>query len=441
LPEGRTYIKMNNPQFKKTTMSDGLRVLTERHDHVPSATIGLWIEAGSVFERDDEDGLSHLLEHMVFKGTARRNASQIAAAMDAVGGQLNAFTERELVCFHARVLAEHAPLALELLCDFVTCPTLSAHDLEIEKGVILEEIKSVEDAPEELVEELFQQTIWPDSIWGRSILGNPKCVEKFSSRDVRSYLSTHYAPRHVLVAAVGNVEHDDIVQRATTLLQSLPGINLRNRDGGDQSSHRAPRAPKIKTGRAVVQRECEQVHLVAGTRGFDYRDEKRFAGWLLDAILTGGYSSRLFQEIREKRGLCYAISSFGASYRAASFWSVETSVAPESAEKVLELIGRELKKFKAKGASKSELQRAKDMMRAGILLSEESSSSQMSRIARNELYYGRQRSTEEVLADVLKVSLAEVQSAANEIFDPKAMNLAAIGPIGDLSTVLPFEVS
>jgi predicted Zn-dependent peptidase len=431
---------MKNSPFQKTTFPNGLRILTERHEHVPSATIGLWIEAGSVFEADDEDGLSHLLEHMVFKGTSRRNAAQIAAAMDGVGGQLNAFTERELVCFHARVLAEHAPLALELLCDFLTCPTLDARDLEIEKGVILEEIKSVEDVPEELAEELFQKTLWPQSKWGRSILGNPTQIERFSARELKHYMSVHYAPRHVVVAAVGNVQHEDIVARAQTLLQSLPGNNFKNRDGGAQSTHRAPRAPKITQRTAIQPRDCEQVHLVCGTRGYDYRDEKRYAGWLIDAILTGGYSSRLFQEIREKRGLCYSIGSFGASYRSAGFWSVETSIAPETTGKVLDLLGKELRKVKARGANKAELQRAKEMLRAGILLSEESSAAQMNRIARNELYYGRQRGTEEVLSNVLNTTLEDVQSAANELFTAETMNLCAVGTLPQQAAALQIEV-
>jgi predicted Zn-dependent peptidase len=231
-----------------------------------------------------------------------------------------------------------------------------------------------------------------------------------------------------VVAAVGKVDHDHIVQRATSLLQSLPGHS--------KSTHRAPRPPKMTARRTVQEREIEQVHLIYGTRGYDYRDPKRFAGWLLDAILTGGYSSRLFQEIREKRGLCYSISSFGASYRNASFWSVETSVAPDAAAKVLQLVDKELGKVKKDGVRKNELVRAKEMMRTGILLSEESSSSQMNRIARNELYYGRQRSTEEVLSAVMEVELDEIQSAAQELFDPATMNLTAIGPVGEVAKKL-----
>jgi predicted Zn-dependent peptidase len=421
-------------QFQKTKFPSGLRVLTERHENVPSATIGVWIEAGAVFESEAERGLSHLLEHMVFKGTARRSLQQIAATMDSIGGQLNAFTERELVCFHARVLAERAPLALELLCDFITCPTLDARDLEIEKGVILEEIKSVEDSPEEWVEDLFQQTIWPSSPWGFPILGAPENVEKFSSRDVRDYMSRHYSPQNIVVAAVGDIQHDEIVQQAGDLLQSLPGSNLYG-----LKKHSIPRAPRVTSHNTFQERDTEQIHLICGTKCYDYRDPKRYAGWLLDAILCGGYSSRLFQEIREKRGLCYNIGAISTSYRKTGFWAIETSVAPETAPKVLDLIGRELRKIKTRGVTKAELERAKQMLRAGLLLSEESSSAQMNRIARNELYYGRQRETEEVLADVLRVSQADVLEAANEMFAPETMNLTALGP--QVGSTLEVEVA
>lgn len=411
-------------EFQKTAFPTGLRVLTERHEGVPSATIGVWVEAGAVFEKRAERGLSHLLEHMVFKGTARRNLQQIAATMDSIGGQLNAFTERELVCFHARVLAERAPLALELLCDFITCPTLGEHDLEIEKGVILEEISSVEDSPEEQVEELFQQTIWPRSAWGFPIMGAPENINKFTAQDVRNYMSNHYAPQNIVVTAVGDVEHDDIVQRTSDLLQSLPGSNLYRRE-----KHVCPRVPRVVTRVAHQERDTEQVHLICGTKSYDYQDPKRFAGWLLDIILCGGYSSRLFQEVREKRGLCYNIGALSASYRKTGFWAIETSVAPETVGRVLDLIGRELKKVKTRGVTKAELERAKQMMRANLLLSEESSSAQMNRIARNEFYYGRQRSTQEVLTDIMNVTQEDVLAAANEIFDAETMNLTAVGPV------------
>jgi predicted Zn-dependent peptidase len=409
--------------FRKTTLDNGLRILTEHHPHVHSATIGLWVQAGSIYETAEQSGVAHLLEHMVFKGTKTRSARQIAEQMDSIGGQMNAFTEREFVCYHVKSLAEHAPLALNLLCELATSPNIDEADLEIEKGVVLEEIRSTEDVPEELVEDLFQQTIWPRSRWGRPIAGTEKTVEKLSRDDLRAFMKAHYAPRNVLVAAVGKVEHEEIVVQARELLKGLPG--------GESSAHRVPTQPRIEARHSMQSREVEQVHLVCGTRAYSSTDPRRYAAFTLDNILTGGYSSRLFQEIREKRGLCYSIGSAGASYRNGGFWAVATSVAPEQAQKTAKLIGRELKKVKEKGVTKAELERANQMTRANLLLAEESSSAQMSRIARNELYHGRQRSTPEVLEDILKVSREEIQSVAGEMFDAGLMNIAAVGPFKD----------
>lgn len=427
---------MNNSQFEMTTLSSGLRVLTERHPDVASATVGVWINAGSVYEAKDELGLAHLLEHIVFKGTHTvkgepRSATQIASQMDMLGGQMNAFTEREFVCYHVKVLADHLPPALELLCDLIARPTLDEDALELEKGVILEEIKSVEDTPEELVEDLFTETIWHRSRWGRSILGTPRSVSNLSVQDLKRYLSTHYTPDNLVVAAVGDIQHDKVVKLAEKFLSGLPTAS-------PQKTRRAPASPHVSSHRVQLVRDTEQVHLCCGTRAYAYDDPRRFSAWLLDQIMTGGYSSRLFQEIREKRGLCYNIGPLSASYRKAGFWAIETSFAPEQARRVVNIIGRELRKVKSKGVSRTELKRAQEMSRINILLSEESSSAQMGRIARNELCYGRQRSIQEVLSDVLSVSTDEVQRVANEMFSPDTMNLAAVGPFG-ISDV-PLEV-
>ncbi|HEX8551224.1 MAG TPA: pitrilysin family protein [Abditibacteriaceae bacterium] len=405
--------------FQKTTLPNGLRIVTERHDNVHSATIGVWIEGGSVYEKEKERGLAHLLEHLVFKGTQKRSMMQIARAMDEIGGQMNAFTERELVCYHVKVLAEQTGFALELLCDFLARPLLREDDLELERGVVLEEIRSVEDAPEELVEDVFTESIWPRSRWGRAILGTEESVSNLSVEDMRGFMKAHYTPKNIVVAAVGDVHHDAIVRRAEKLLADLP----------KSPAHRLPPAPAITANDVQLKRDTEQVHIICGTRGYSYQDENRYAGWLLDAILTGGYSSRLFQEIREKRGLCYNIGPLSASYRNAGFWAVETSVAPENARKTIQILGRELKKVREQGVGIAELKRAQTMTKINLLLSEESSSAQMTRIARNELCFGRQRTTEEILACVLAVSRDEVQAAAREIFSEEHFNLAAVGPL------------
>jgi predicted Zn-dependent peptidase len=420
-------------QFQKTVSPNGLRVLTERHDHVQSATLGLWVQAGSVYETPAQSGIAHLLEHMVFKGTRSRTARQIARDMDCIGGQMNAFTEREFVCFHVKTLAEHADLALELLCELATSPNLEASDLDIEKSVILEEIRSVEDVPEELAEDLFAQTIWPGSRWGRPILGDEKVVEKLTCDDLRAFMKAHYAPGNVLVSAVGDIDHAHIARRAQTLLRDLPG------EGGG-STRRVPAPPKIQSRVCMSTRDVEQVHLVCGTRGYANTDPKRFAAFTLDTILTGGYSSRLFQEVREKRGLCYSIGSAGAHYRDGGYWAVATSVAPEAARKTAKIIGKELRRVRDKGVGKAELARVNQMTRANMLLAEESSSAQMSRIARNELYYGRQRSTMEVLGDVLAVSRDDIQAVAREMFSPDLMTVAAVGPFEKGAKPLQIDV-
>ncbi|HEX9997540.1 MAG TPA: pitrilysin family protein [Abditibacterium sp.] len=417
--------------FQKTTLPSGLRVLTEHHPHVKSATLGLWIQAGSIYENAREVGLAHLLEHMVFKGTQKRSMTQIAAQMDVLGGGMNAFTEREYVCYHVKVLGDDIAPALELLCDFATQPMLDEDLLEIEKGVVLEEIRAVEDAPEERVEDLFLSSLWGKSRWGRPILGAPQSVEKLGAADLKRFMARYYGPQRTILVAVGAVSHEKIVQMAQKWLSDLPG------DSKDKTT--PPNPPAVAAHHVVERDETEGAHLIIGTRGYAYEDPKRFAAWALDSILTGGYSSRLFQEVREKRGLCYSIGGLSASYRAGGYWAVETSVAPQNAGKTAALIGKVLRQVKNDGVKAIELKRAKQMARVNLLLGEESSSAQMSRIARNELYYGRQKSTAETLDQILSVTMDEIQEVAREMFQSELMNFAAIGPISE-KTKLEIEV-
>ncbi len=414
---------MTDSPFQKTTLPGGLRVLTEHHDGVSSATLGLWIQAGSLFETARETGLAHLLEHMVFKGTKRRSMTQIAAQMDVLGGGMNAFTEREFVCYYVKVLSDDIAPALELLCEFATQPALDADLLEIEKGVILEEIRAVEDTPEERVEDLFLSAMWEKSRWGRPILGAPQSVERLEVADLQRFMGRFYAPQRTVLVAVGNVRHEKIVKMAQKWLCDLPG--------DAKSNAAAPATPKVAAHHTVLRDETEGAHLVIGTRAYAYDDPRRFAAWALDSIMTGGYSSRLFQEVREKRGLCYSIGGMSQSYRATGYWAVETSVAPQNAAKTAQLIGKELRKVKSEGVRASELKRAKQMARVNLLLGEESSSAQMGRIARNELYFGRQISTPETLRKIEAVTLDEVRVVAREMFVPELMNFAAIGPLSE----------
>ncbi len=417
-------------QYEKTILSSGVRVLTERIEGAHSASLGLWFEAGCAFENESQQGLAHLLEHMVFKGTKRHSMLRIALKMDDLGGGMNAFTEREFVCYYVKVLGEHLKEALALMCEFVAEPLLDPELLGIEKGVVLEEIRGALDAPEERVEDLFLEQLWPDSAWGRPILGQSTSVEALESSDLREFMRNFYCPSRCVVAVAGQVKHEEVVKWADKFLRDLPP---------ESGAGHLDAPPRVAARNRTVRDDTEGVHLLLGAPAFGARDEKRFALWLLDSILTGGYSSRLFQEIREKRGLCYSLGGASAGFRAGGYWALETSVAPENARKTVSLIGRELRKVLDQGVRPSELGRAKKMARINLLLGEESLSSRMSRLARNELTWGAPKSLEEALAGFADVSMEQVQSVAREVFRPDAFQLAALGPV-PVKTRLELEL-
>jgi len=407
-------------QFQKTTLPNGVRVLTERVEGAHSASLGVWFEAGCAHESEAQQGLAHLLEHMVFKGTRRHSMLRIALKMDDLGGGMNAFTEREFVCFHVKVLGEHLREALALMCEFATQPLIDSDLLEIEKGVVMEEIRGALDAPEERVEDLFLEQLWPASSWGRPILGQSATVEALQSGDLRDFMRHFYTPSRCVVAIAGDVRHEDAVKWTTKFLRDLPPEN---------GATPLQDPPLVPAQSRTLRDDTEGVHLLLGAPAFGARDPRRFALWLLDSILTGGYSSRLFQEIREKRGLCYSLGGASANYRGGGYWALETSVAPENARKTVNLIGRELRRARDTGVREAELRRAKRMARINLLLAEESQTARMSRLARNELTWGEQHSPEETLAAFEGVSLEDVRSAAREVFRPDGFQLAALGPV------------
>jgi predicted Zn-dependent peptidase len=421
---------MTSPIFQKSVLSNGVRVLSEAHPHAHSQTIGVWVEAGTVFETSQQAGMAHMLEHMVFKGTSELSMAQMARLVDTIGGQMNAFTDREFVCFHIKVLSDQAAVAVNLLCDLITCPLLKEADLELEKGVIVEEIHGMEDTPEDLVEELFQQQLWPQSRWSACILGNADSVQSTSSDQLRQFMQQHYTPSRILVAASGNVDHVKLTAQVESLLGQLPVAPKRRVT--------LPAVPAARTGTMTAQRDIEQVHLCYGAPAFGCKDPRRFATWILETVLTGGFSSRLFQELREKQGLCYGIGAFSSAYRNAGFWGIETSAAPANAPKLAKLIGRELRRIKKHGITSAEWRRAVNMLRTNILLSDESPSSRMNRIARQELCHGRQFSSAEIIAKLEATSPEQVRALSEELFDLAKMNLAVVGP--QLAAPLEIEV-
>lgn len=410
--------------YQKTTLPNGLRVLTETMPAVRSASIGVWADVGSALETRASRGISHLVEHMLFKGTTRRSARAIAETMDGVGGNLNAFTDKETTCYYAKVIDRHVPLALDVLADMFLNSTFDPGELAKEQNVVLEEIKMYEDSPDELIHDLFLQTMWDGSDLGEPTIGFADSVVKITPDDLRAHMHGHYAPNSVIVAAAGNVEHERFVEMVAEQFSSFEGACA------------LPRAESPRTTPAVHVRhkDSEQAYVVLGTRGLSVRDERRYALSLLDTILGGGMSSRLFQEIREKRGLVYTVYSFQAAYREAGLFGVYAGTSPEHVQSCIDLTVEQFHRVAEERVSEDELHLAKEHMKGNLTLSLESTSSRMIRLGRNEFALGRYLSPEEIEVRIDAVSAQELQELAQELLPDPSVGLCVIGPV-DESTI------
>jgi predicted Zn-dependent peptidase len=411
---------MSETPVRETTLDNGIRVVTERVPYVHSVAVGLRVDVGARDEPDDRAGISHVLEHMLFKGTERRTARAIAEELDAVGGHMDAFTSKEYTGYSARVLPEHLPLALDVLADMLRHSLLEERELDLEKGVILEEYKSLEDAPEEYVHDIFSRTMWPRHPLGRSVIGYPQVITGLTRQNLLDHLDRHYVPARMICVAAGNVEHDAFVAEL-------------DRQFGDLSGTGPPREltpPDTVLEKCLVHRPTEQAHFCMGTTGVDENDPERWAVRVLNLILGGGMSSRLFQEIREKRGLCYSIGSESMSYREGGMFIVYADTSPEQLDEVRDLTRQELLNVARNGLTLAELERAKNQVRAATLLSLDDIGSRMNRLARSLLYHGRVIPPEELVALVDALGLDDCRRAAERLFGAGEFAFAAIGPFG-----------
>lgn len=406
--------------IRKTVLDNGLRVVTERIHEVRSVTLGLWVCTGSRYEREDQAGLSHYLEHLFFKGTETRSASDIAEAVDAVGGQLNAFTEKEVTCFYARIMDCHLPLAVELLCDMLLHSRFDPEEMERERGVILEEIKMYEDAPDEMVFEHFTRAVWGGHPLGRPILGRREAIAGLTRERLLEYLDEHYCPANMVVAAAGNLEHEELVRRLQEQFRGIPPGT------GEPPVLSCPLA---HPGTAVHYRECEQVYLCYGGQGLCHTDERRYALQVLDNILGGSVSSRLFQEIREKRGLVYTVSSFQSAYRDGGLFGIYAGTGRETLGQVLELIRAVLADLRGHGPSEAERERAQECLKGALALALESTSNRMMRLARSEIFHRRLIPVEEMIERIGAVTREDVMELAEELLDPERFTLTVLGPV------------
>ncbi|HET6275443.1 MAG TPA: pitrilysin family protein [Candidatus Cybelea sp.] len=407
--------------YKKTTLPSGLRVLTEAMPSVRSATVGVWADVGSAVESREQRGISHLVEHMLFKGTQRRTARQIAETMDGVGGNLNAFTDKETTCYYAKVIDRHVPLALDVLADMFLRSLFDAQELAKEQKVILEEIKMYEDSPDDLIHDVFLQTMWQGSNLGEPTIGFADTVVDLTPNDLRAHMSAHYAPNSVIVAAAGNIEHERFVELVCEQFSSFEG------------SCAAPPAERPKTTPAtnVRHKESEQAYVVLGTRGIDVRDDRRYTLSLLDTVLGGGMSSRLFQEIREQRGLVYSVYSFQAAYRAAGLFGVYAGTSAQNVQPCIDVILEQFARVREVPIENSEFALAKEHIKGNLTLSLESTSGRMLRLGRNELALGRHVTPEEIETRIDAVTAAQAQELAQELLVEENLGLCIIGPVDE----------
>ncbi|MGE5126255.1 MAG: M16 family metallopeptidase [Betaproteobacteria bacterium] len=388
-------------------LANGLTLVTETMPALRSVAIGVWVKRGSRHERPEQGGISHFIEHMVFKGTRTRSAERIAAEVDSIGGYMDAFTAKEYASFHLKVLDEHLPLAVEILGDVVLNPLFDPEEMAKEKRVIFEEINMVEDTPDDLVMELLCEAVWPDHPLGRPILGTKRTVRRFGRADLAEHFARVYQPSNLVIAAAGHLDHRrtaELVRRHFSGLQRRPL----------PANGRAPRAVTATVVRA--KRELEQVHLCLGTRALSQTHPQRYVSFVLNTVLGGSMSSRLFQNVREKRGLVYSISSGVTSYSDAGLLSVYAGTSLDSLPQVVRLTLDELRRLCAERIPDVELRRAKDHIKGGLVLSLEGSGARMSHLARQEIYFGRQLPLDEVLEGIEEVSADDVRRLAARLF-------------------------
>lgn len=406
-------------RYARAELGGGLLVLTEELPMLRSASVGVWVRTGSIHEQPAEMGVSHLLEHMVFKGTGRRSARDIALVLERLGGSLDAYTTREHTCYQSRVLDEHLDTALDVLADMVVDPLLRTEDLELEREVVLEEISTVEDTPDDLIFDIHAERLWGDHPYGYSILGTRETVGALSEADLKRVHAREYRRPNMVIAAVGNIKHDEVVDRIGTLFERTPN--------GEPSAQAALAAPMV-AHEEFIARPSMQTHIVMGTRTFGHGDPRRYALVLLSNAFGGGMSSRLFQRVREELGLAYAVYSFQSFYKDGGISGVYVGTRPEWADKAAAVIREECEKLAAEGITAEELDDMKGQVKGQIVLSLEGSGSRLHRLAGTALYNEPYLSIDEMMRRVDAVTLDDIAALAAEYFDPNQQVTVRLGP-------------
>lgn len=405
--------------YNKSMLSNGLRVVSERVPYVRSVSVGVWVNSGSRYEPESEAGISHFIEHLLFKGTERRTARQIAEEIDSVGGQLNAFTGKEYTCFYCRVLDEHISLALDLLSDMIQNSLFRDEDIEKERGVIAEEIRMYEDAPDELVHDLLAGTMWDGHPLGRAIIGNTESINAINRERILEYFKGFYKPDNMVIAVAGNLDDGRIAEEIEKRFSGLSGTSFSPEQ----------RSPEQRCTVKVRRKDTEQVHVCVGTEGVRLEDEQFYPLSVLNTILGGGTSSRLFQRIREEKGLAYSVYSYHTAYKDTGLFAVYAGIGPNYVREVLQIARNEFERFREQGPTDEELTRGKEQLKGGLMLGLESTSNRMTRLGRNELLLRYVTPLDEIVEKIESVTKEDILAVADTVLRPEKMTLTAVGPI------------
>lgn len=413
---------MTESNIRRTVLANGVRLATERMPHVRSVAVGIWLTRGSRHEPAEHPGIAHFVEHMLFKGTPGRNAEEIAQQVDSIGGQIDAFTSKEYAGYYLKVLDEHLPLAVDILADLICNPLFAEEEIEREKKVILEEIKMVEDTPDDLVHEIFAEGFWVNHPLGRPILGTVSSVSGLNRDVLRKYFGQTYVASNFVVVAVGNLQHERVQELLEKALAGAP------HDGPDAAQEAPVVAPVIQ----VRKKELEQSHIVFGTEALPQHHPDRYAGYALNTTLGGSMSSRLFQNVREKRGLAYSVFSGLSAYQDAGALSIYAGCANEAVAELIDVVVSEIRQMKAGGLDPVELRRAKDHLKGSLMLGLESTSSRMSHLARQEMYRDQTTGLDEMLASIEKVTADDVLQLADKFFTNGSLAVTVLGNVNGL---------
>jgi len=409
--------------IQREVLPNGLTVITEQMQHIRSVSIGIWVKSGSRDEDAHWNGISHFIEHMVFKGTKHRSAEDIARQVDSIGGNMDAFTAKECVCFNVKVLDEHLPIAMDVLSDLVLNPVFDTQDITRERGVILEEIKMDEDSPDYLVHEIFTQNFWKDHPLGKPILGTKETVKRFEREPVLGFYEQRFSPGNVIICAAGNLKHADFVDLVNKHFHHMKPV---------KNGFHSPQPTIVPRIIMRNKKSLEQVQICVGVPSHPIAHERRHASYILNTLLGGGMSSRLFQNIRERQGLAYSIYSDLNPYRDTGCLSVYAGTSRESAGKVVQSIVSEFHKLKSERIPEEELRRSKDQLKGSLMLSLESSTARMSNLARQEMYFDHFYTMDELLEKIESVTAEDLQTLANEFFRSESIAVTVLGNLNGL---------